>query len=77
VYGTRTASGRILDAFARNISIDTYDSDYGPGWRHDTAIATHLGNGGFCYSFVPQAPPPGYPGKSRAATAGARSTASA
>ena len=62
VYGTRTASTGIVDPFARNISIDTFNSDYGPGWRHDTAISTHLGSGGFCYSFVPQAPPPGYPG---------------
>lgn len=62
VYGTRTASGGTLDPFARNVSIDTFNSDYGPGWRHDTAIATHAGSGGFCYSFVPQAPPPGYPG---------------
>ena len=32
-----------------------------PGWKHDTAIATHPGSGGFCYSFVRQAPPSGYP----------------
>ena len=61
VYGTRSASATVSDAFARNIYIDTYDSDYGPGWKHDTAIATHPGNGGFCYTFVPQAPPAGYP----------------
>ena len=62
VYGTKTASAGTVDPFARNISIDTFNSDYGPGWRHDTAISTHVGNGGFCYSFVPQAPPAGYPG---------------
>jgi hypothetical protein len=61
VYGTHTSSSRTVDPFARNISIDTFNSDYGPGWRHDTAISTHTGNGGFCYSFVPQAPPAGYP----------------
>jgi len=61
VYGTRTSSARIRDEWARNISIDTFDSDFGPGWKHDTAIATHVRNGAFCYSFVPQAPPPGYP----------------
>jgi hypothetical protein len=61
VYGTRSASATVSDAFARNIYIDAFDSDYGPGWRHDTAIATHPGNGGFCYSFVPQEPPAGYP----------------
>ena len=61
VYGTRTASATVRDEWARNVSIDTFDSDYGPGWKHDTAIATHTGNGGFCYSFVRQAPPAGYP----------------
>jgi hypothetical protein len=48
--------------YQRYVYIDTYNSTYGPGWKRDTAITTHLGNGGFCYSFVPQAPPPGYPG---------------
>jgi hypothetical protein len=61
VYGRRTPSATVRDEWARNVYIDTYDSDYGPGWRHDTAIATHPGSGGFCYSFVPQAPPRGYP----------------
>jgi hypothetical protein len=62
VYGLKTASASTVDPFARNISIDAYNSDFGPGWRHDTAISTHKRNGGFCYSFVPQAPPDGYPG---------------
>ncbi len=61
VHGTKTASATVRDEWARNVYIDTLDSDYGPGWRRDTAIATHHGNGGFCYSFVPQAPPRGYP----------------
>ncbi len=61
VYGTRTSSASVTDVWARNVYIDTFDSDYGPGWRHDTAIGTHPRNGGFCYSFVPQAPPHGYP----------------
>ena len=61
VYGTRTSSATVRDPFSRNVYIDTFDSGYGPGWRHDTAIATHAGNGGFCYTFVPQAPPAGYP----------------
>jgi hypothetical protein len=61
VYGTRTPSATVADAWARNIYIDVFNSDYGSGWKHDTAIATHPGNGGFCYTFVPQAPPAGYP----------------
>ena len=61
VYGTRTPSATVRDAFARNVYISAFNSDYGAGWRHDTAIVTHPRNGGFCYTFVPQAPPAGYP----------------
>jgi hypothetical protein len=34
---------------------------YGPGWRHDAGKVAHSRNGAFCYSFVPQMTPPGYP----------------
>ena len=61
VYGTRSPSARIGDRWARNIYIDTFNSDYGKGWRHDTAITTHSPSGGFCYTFVAQRPPAGYP----------------
>ncbi len=61
VYGSRSASATVSDTWARNVYIDVFDSDFGPGWRHDTAIGTHPGNGGFCFTFVAQAPPPGYP----------------
>jgi hypothetical protein len=61
VFGTRTPSASVRDEWSRNVYIDTFNSDYGRGWRHDTAIATHVRNGGFCYSFVPQRPPRGYP----------------
>jgi hypothetical protein len=63
VYGTRSPSARVSDPFARNIYIATFNSDYGRGWKHDTAINTHPVNGAFCYTFVPQAPPAGYPSK--------------
>ena len=51
------------DPYARFVYIDTFNSVYGPGWKRDTGIVTHLRNGAFCYSFVAQAPPPGYPSK--------------
>ncbi|MBD0329619.1 MAG: hypothetical protein ICV64_05900 [Thermoleophilia bacterium] len=47
--------------YIRYFYIDTYNSAYGPGWKRDAAKATHVPNGAFCYSFVPQQPPPGYP----------------
>jgi hypothetical protein len=62
VFGYKTPSAtKRGDGFARYVYIDTHDSVYGPGWRHDAAKVLHTGNGAFCYSFVPQAPPPGYP----------------
>ena len=42
VYGTKTSSAGVRDEWSRNVYIDTLNSDYGPGWRHDTAIATHV-----------------------------------
>jgi hypothetical protein len=61
VHGFRTPSSSRSDPYARFVYIDTFNSTYGPGWRHDTAIVTHSRNGAFCYSFVPQAPPAGSP----------------
>lgn len=61
VFGYHTPSATRRDPYARFVYIDAHDSSYGAGWRHDTAIVTHSGNGAFCYSFVPQAPPSGYP----------------
>jgi len=63
VYGFRTPSSTRNDPYARFVYIDTFNSMYGPGWKHDTAIVTHTRNGAFCYSFAPQAPPPGYPSR--------------
>jgi hypothetical protein len=63
VYGTRSPSATVSDPWARNISIDTLDSSYGPGWKHATQVNTHPVNGGFCYTFVPQPPPAGYPSR--------------
>src|SRR5262249_46464566 len=62
VYGFRTPSSTTrADDYARFVYIDAHDSVYGADWRHDTAVVLHLRNGAFCYSFVPQVPPAGYP----------------
>jgi hypothetical protein len=62
VHGFRTpARAKRADGYARYVYIDTFNSAYGPGWRRDAAKVLHLRNGAFCYSFVPQTPPPGYP----------------
>jgi hypothetical protein len=61
VFGTRTPSAARRDAYGRYVYIDTRNSRYGPGWKHDAGKVLHLRNGAFCYSFVPQTPPAGYP----------------
>jgi hypothetical protein len=62
VYGFKTPNRSRSDRNARYLYIDTFNSAYGPGWKRDGAKVTHLGSGGFCYSFAPLLkPPPGYP----------------
>jgi hypothetical protein len=61
VHGYRTPSTTSADPYARYFYIDTHNSVFGPGWKRDAAKVAHLRNGGFCFSFVPQKPPPGYP----------------
>ncbi len=66
VYGFKTPSATSrADGYARYVYIDTRNSIYGAGWRHDAGKVLHLRNGAFCYSFVPQTPPAGYPDSSR------------
>ena len=55
VHGFRTPTRGRIDHNARYVYIDTFDSAYGPGWKRDGAKVTHLGSGGFCYSFAPLA----------------------
>jgi hypothetical protein len=50
VHGFRT---RPLDAYARNLYVDTLDSRYGPGWHRETSIVSRRPNGNFCYGFYP------------------------
>jgi uncharacterized protein YbaA (DUF1428 family) len=62
VYGSKTPARGRADRNARYVYIDTFNSAYGPGWKRDGAKVTHVGSGGFCYSFAPLVrPPPGYP----------------
>ena len=53
--------GGQLSGFGQYAYIDTFNSVYGPGWKHDAAKALHRPNGAFCYSFVAQYTPAGYP----------------
>jgi hypothetical protein len=52
VYGFHaTPTGAPLDAFGRNVYVDTLDSSYGSGWRRENSFLTHRGSGVFCYGF--------------------------
>jgi hypothetical protein len=49
--------------YGRYFYIDTFNSAWGPGWKRAAAKSTHNPNGGFCFTFVPDRPPPGYPNR--------------
>lgn len=55
VYGFKaTRAGNPLDAYGRNIYLDTFNSAYGKGWRRETSFLTHHQGhtlGDFCYGF--------------------------
>jgi hypothetical protein len=61
VHGYHTPTASSGDSHARYFYIDTFNSAFGRGWKRDAAKVAHLRNGGFCFSFVPQKPPPSYP----------------
>lgn len=52
VYGFgSTRFGVPLDAYGRNVYVDTFGSAYGPGWQRENSFLTHATQGGFCYGF--------------------------
>jgi hypothetical protein len=54
VYGfAATRVGSPLDAYGRNIYVDTLNSRYGKGWRRENAFLAHRPTGVFCYGFYP------------------------
>lgn len=54
VYGFRsTHQGDPLDAYGRNLYLDTLDSAYGPGWHRENGFLAHRPGGTFCYGFFP------------------------
>ena len=52
VYGPGNRYGSPTNEYGRNVYIDTYDSDYGPGWRRMMGVLTQPRNGTFCYEFA-------------------------
>ena len=72
VFGFQSTSrGATLDAFGRNIYVDTLDSVYGGGRRCENSFLTHRGRGTFCYGFYPHGSrPPGTGTRYRATVIG-------
>jgi hypothetical protein len=72
VYGFRaTPAGSPLDAYGRNVFVDTFDSEYGGGWRRENSFLVHKPHGVFCYGFYPHAGrPPGAGTRYRATVIG-------
>lgn len=69
VHGFKsTAGGNPLDAFGRNLYVDTFNSAYGLGWKRENSFLTHKGTGTFCYGFYPHGSRPAGPGERYRAT---------
>lgn len=52
VYGFRaSSSGSPLDAYGRNMYLDTFGSEYGSGWRRENSFLAQRPRGTFCYGF--------------------------
>lgn len=53
IYGfSSTSAGVPLDSYGRNVYLDSYNSDYGPGWRRVNSFLTHAPDGSWCYLFA-------------------------
>jgi len=54
VHGFRsTRWGAPLDAYGRNIYLDTFSSRYGGGWKRENSFLAHRPTGVFCYMVRP------------------------
>jgi hypothetical protein len=52
VYGFSYSPTHVpLDAYGRNVYVDTYNSAYGRGWKRENSKLTYGPNGQFCYTF--------------------------
>jgi hypothetical protein len=70
VHGFRTTrTGVPLDAYGRNVYVDTFGSAYGPGWRRENSFLAHKPTGVFCYGFYPHGARPSGMGTRYRATA--------
>jgi hypothetical protein len=70
VHGYRaTRAGVPLDAFGRNLYVDTLGSKYGAGWKRENSFLAHKPTGIFCYGLYPHGGRPSGMGTRYRATA--------
>ncbi len=65
VWGPGDKNGAPTTDFGRNAYIDSWDSDYGRGWRRNVGVLTQKPNGTFCYEFSPKGGSKGKTGLSK------------
>ena len=65
VWGPGDRGGKPTNQFGRNVYIDTYNSDFGKGWRRVVGVLSQQPNGSYCYEFSPKG---GSKGKTGAGT---------
>lgn len=63
IHGFKTTRyGAPLDTYGRNLYLDSFNSQYGPGWHRENSFVAHGPTSGmFCYGFYPYSGYPGYP----------------
>ena len=54
VWGPGDRGGNPTNQFGRNIYIDTFNSDFGDGWRRVVGVLSQQPNGSYCYEFSPK-----------------------
>ncbi len=65
VWGPGNKFGAPTNDFGRNAYIDSWNSDYGRGWRRNVGVLTQKPNGIFCYEFSPKGGSKGKTGLSK------------
>ncbi|MFN2467656.1 MAG: hypothetical protein ABR521_05925 [Gaiellaceae bacterium] len=69
MHGFRTTSyGAPLDKYGVLIYLDTFNSEYGRGWRRENSFVTHKPSGIFCYGMGPHGSRPSGKGTKYRAT---------
>ena len=54
MYGFHTTfTGDPTDTYGRVLNLDSFNSEYGRGWKRENGFVAKRPDGTFCYGFVP------------------------